>query len=68
VVDAVYDYGVTRRLLGEALDDAVGRLPAEEFERLRRDAGVAAIRDWAELKALTTGLSGYEEAVFDAET
>jgi transcriptional regulator with XRE-family HTH domain len=65
VVDAVYDYGETRRLLREALSDANGRLSADELERLEQDADIAAIRDWPTLRKLAG--SQYEEAVFDAE-
>ena len=53
VVDAVDDYDAARRELNSALDDAAGLLPAEEFETLRRDACLEAIRDFAELKRMT---------------
>jgi len=52
-VDAVDDYDAARRELTSALDDAVGLLPAEESEKLRREASLEAIPNFAELKRMT---------------
>jgi transcriptional regulator with XRE-family HTH domain len=73
VVTAVYKYASLRQALAEAIADGDrGWIPATLYEEMRRDADLAAIRDWAELKTAdalsVTRKPPLEEAVFDAET
>jgi transcriptional regulator with XRE-family HTH domain len=53
LVDAVDDYDSARTELVSALDNAVGLVPAEESEKLRREASLEAIHNFTELKRMT---------------
>lgn len=83
LVDAVYEYGVRRRALDDALRDtgAAGDeadpfhrklLSADQLRSARELSSRRVIRDWEKIKADYVGRSKHDpprdEWVFDAET